>query len=132
MDAPPWVGLSQALFRQADSGSVSLKEGRRRAREAVERALVLDPNLAEAHARIGQIKRLADWDWTGANASLRRALELDPGNSAVLNLAAGLAFSLGRFQEAVELDRRAIPLDPLNAAIRGPLAGTSPVVGRQG
>src|SRR5882672_2536443 len=82
-----WVGLSRALFRQADRGSVPLNEGRWRSREAVERALVLDPNLPEARARIGQIKRLADWDWTGANASLRRALELDAGNSAVLGLA---------------------------------------------
>src|SRR6266436_2498860 len=126
-----WVGLSRALFRQADRGSVPLIEGRRRAREAVQQALVLDPNLPEAHARIGQIKRLADWDWTGANASLRRALELDPGNSAVLGLAAGLAISFGRFEEAMELLRRAIALDPLNAALRGDLAEICSILGRQ-
>jgi TolB-like protein/DNA-binding winged helix-turn-helix (wHTH) protein/Flp pilus assembly protein TadD len=129
--AVAWVGLSRALFRQADSGAVPLKEGRRRAREAAEQALALDPNLAEAHANIGQIKRQADWDWTGADASLQRALELDPGNSAVLNLAAGLAFSLGRFEEAVELGRRAITLDPLNAAIHGSLGETCSTLGRQ-
>jgi TolB-like protein/DNA-binding winged helix-turn-helix (wHTH) protein/Tfp pilus assembly protein PilF len=125
-----WVGLSRALFRQADRGSVPLKEGRRRARETVEQALALDSNLAEAHAQIGQIKREADWDWTGANTSLRRALELDPGNSAVLNLAAGLALSFGRFEEAVELNHQAIALDPLNAAIRGSLAETCFAMGR--
>jgi TolB-like protein/DNA-binding winged helix-turn-helix (wHTH) protein/lipoprotein NlpI len=126
-----WVGLSRALFRQADRGSVPLKEGRRRSREAVERALALDPNLAEAHAEVGQIKREADWDWAGANASLRRALELDPGNSAVLTLAAGLASPFGRFEEALELGRRALALDPLNAAIRGSLAETYSTLGRQ-
>jgi TolB-like protein/DNA-binding winged helix-turn-helix (wHTH) protein/Flp pilus assembly protein TadD len=126
-----WVGLSRALLRQADRGSVPLKEGRRRAREATEQALALNPNLAEAHANIGQIKRLADWDWAGANASLRRALELDPGNSAVLNLAAGLALSRGDFEEAAELNRRAIALDPLNAALRGSLAEISFIMGRQ-
>jgi TolB-like protein/DNA-binding winged helix-turn-helix (wHTH) protein/lipoprotein NlpI len=129
--APAWVGLSRALFRQADRGLVPLTEGRRRAREAAEQALTLDPNLAEAHVQIGQIKRQADWDWTGANASLQRALELDPGNSAVLNLAAGLASSFGRFEEAVELGRRAIALDPLNAAIRGSLAETCSILGRR-
>jgi TolB-like protein/DNA-binding winged helix-turn-helix (wHTH) protein/lipoprotein NlpI len=128
--AQAWVGLSRALFRQADRGSVPLEEGRRRARKAAEQALGLDPNLAEAHAAIGQFMRLADWDWTEANASLQRALELDPGNSAVLNLAAGLALSLGRFEEAVELDRRAIALDPLNAALRGSLAETCSILGR--
>jgi TolB-like protein/Flp pilus assembly protein TadD len=125
-----WVGLSRALFRQADRGFVPLIEGRRRSREAVERALALDPNLAEAHARTGQIKRLADWDWTGANASLQRALELDPGNSAVLSLAAGMAHSRGRFEEAAELVRRAIALDPLNAALRGDLAEICFTMGR--
>ncbi len=102
----------------------------RRARETVQQALALDPNLAEAHASIGQIKREADWDWTGANASLQRALELDPGNSAVLSLAAGLAISLGRIEEAVELIRRAIALDPLNAALRGGLAESCFTIGR--
>jgi TolB-like protein/DNA-binding winged helix-turn-helix (wHTH) protein len=125
-----WVGLSRALFRQADRDSVPLEEGRRRVRETAARALALDPNLAEAHAAIGQIRREADWDWTGANASLRRALELDPGNSPVLNLSAGLALSLGRFEEAVELDRRAIALDPLNAGLRGSLAETCFTMGR--
>ena len=96
----------------------------------MQQALALDPNLAEAHAQIGQIKREADWDWTGASASLERALELDPGNSAVLNLAAGLALSFGRFEEAVELLRRAIALDPLNAALRGDLAEICFTMGR--
>jgi TolB-like protein/DNA-binding winged helix-turn-helix (wHTH) protein/Flp pilus assembly protein TadD len=126
-----WVGLSRTLFRQADRGSIPLNEGRRRSREAVERALVLDPNLPEAHALTGQFKREVDWDWTGANTSLQRAVELDPENSAVLNLAAGLADSFGRFEEAVELLRRAIALDPLNAAIRGSLAEICAVMGRQ-
>src|SRR6266436_4737894 len=126
-----WVGLSRALFRQADRGSVPLREGRRRAWEAVQHALALDPNLAEAHASIGQTKREADWDWTGANASLQRALELDPGNSAVLSLAAGMAHSLGRIEEAVELIRRAIVLDPLNALERGWLGQICLVTDRQ-
>jgi TolB-like protein/DNA-binding winged helix-turn-helix (wHTH) protein/cytochrome c-type biogenesis protein CcmH/NrfG len=128
--APAWVGLARALFRQADRGSVPLREGRRQAREAVQQALALDPHLAEAHAEIGQIKREADWDWTGANASLQRALELDPGNSSVLNLAAGLALSRGRFEEAAELVRQAIALDPLNAALRGSLAEICFTMGR--
>src|SRR6267154_2313847 len=68
-----WVGLSRALFRQADRGSIPLNEGRQRAREAVKRALVLDPNVPEAHALNGQIKREVDGDRTGANTSLQRA-----------------------------------------------------------
>src|SRR5260370_4583852 len=83
-----WVGLSRARFRQAERGFVSpKKDGQQQAREAVERALVLDPNLADAHAQIARIKMFVDWDWTGANASLQHALAVDPGNSAVVGYA---------------------------------------------
>ena len=57
-----------------------------------------------------------DWDWTGADAAYKRALELEPGNADVVRGAAGLAATLGRFDEAIKLDRRAIELDPLRAA----------------
>jgi serine/threonine protein kinase/Flp pilus assembly protein TadD len=42
------------------------------------RALELDPNLPEGHQSLGAIRLLLEWDWTGAEASLTRALELDP------------------------------------------------------
>jgi TolB-like protein/DNA-binding winged helix-turn-helix (wHTH) protein/Flp pilus assembly protein TadD len=129
--APAWAGLSQARFRQADRGFVHLDAGQREARAAAERALVLDPNLAEAHAQMGRIKMFVDWDWMGANASLQRALALDPGNPAVVSFASLLAASLGRFDEALELARRAIAFDPLNAMSRAWLAHICFVMGRQ-
>src|SRR5205807_9355826 len=87
-----WVGLSRVRFKQADAGSFTPKEGQRKAleqeaRKAVEQALALDPNLAEAHSQIGRIRMFVDWDWTGASASVQRALALDPGNSAVVGFA---------------------------------------------
>src|SRR6267154_1035075 len=129
--APAWVGLSRARFRQADRGFIPHEEGQRQAREAAEQALALDPRLPEAHARIGQMKRLVDWDWMGANASLQRALALDDGNPAVLFDASSMAGSLGEFEEALELVRRSIALDPLNAASRESLAQVCWAIGRQ-
>src|SRR6266853_347028 len=129
--APAWVGLSTARFRQADRGLIALKAGQRQAREAADQALVLDPNLAEAHAQISRIKLFVDWDWTGASASLQRALDLDPGNSAVAGLASRQVACLGRFEEALVLARRAIALDPLNAVERGWLAQIYFVMNRQ-
>ncbi len=129
--APAWVGLSRARFRQADRGFIPHEEGQRQARKAAEQALALNPSLPEAHARIGQMKRLVDWDWMGANASLQRALALDPGNPAVLYAASALAGSLGHFEEALDLVRRSIALDPLNAASRESLAQVCWAMGRQ-
>ena len=126
-----WVGLSQAHFRQAEDGFVTPEVGQRQAREAVGQALALDPNLADAHAQIGRMKMFVDWDWTGATASLQRALALDPGNSAVVGFASRQTACLGRFEEALELARRAVVLDPLNAVERGSLAKICFVMGRQ-
>jgi tetratricopeptide (TPR) repeat protein len=50
----------------------------------VERALELDPSLADAHAVLGFVRMFQDWDWAAARASLRRALELEPGNALAL------------------------------------------------
>src|ERR1700692_492099 len=75
-----WAWLSRARNWQANEGLIPMEEGRRLAREAVERALSLNPNLAAAHAQMGRIKHQVDYDWAGANASFQRAVALEPGN----------------------------------------------------
>jgi TolB-like protein/DNA-binding winged helix-turn-helix (wHTH) protein len=109
-----WVGLSRALKWQAVTGRIPRDESYRLAREAVERALALNPNLAEAHSQMGRIKQQIDFDWTGADASYQRAVELEPGNSETVLLAAFSVAYLGRLDEALQLARRAVDLDPLN------------------
>ena len=89
--APAWVGLAAARSDQADRGYLPVEEGYRKAREAAERALALDANLAEAHAAMGGIKMSYDWDWAGADASYQQALALEPGNAKVVRSAAELA-----------------------------------------
>jgi len=120
--ASAWAWLSRARNWQANEGLIPMQEGRRLAREAVERALSLNPNLAEAHAQMGRIKQQVDYDWAGANASFQRAVALEPGNPEYISLAAILAVCFGRFDEALQLNRRAVDLDPQNAVSWGTLA----------
>ncbi len=75
-----WVGLSRARYWQANLSLIPAEEGHRLARDAVERALSLNPNLAEAHAQMGRIKQQVDFDWAGADASFQRAIESEPGS----------------------------------------------------
>jgi TolB-like protein/DNA-binding winged helix-turn-helix (wHTH) protein/Tfp pilus assembly protein PilF len=110
-----WVGLTRALNWQVNTGLIPTEEGHRRAREAVERALALNPNLAQAHTQMGRIKQQVDFDWVGAAASSQRAVALDPGNPEVVRAAAFSATILGRLDEALPLYRRAVDMDPLNA-----------------
>ena len=112
--APAWAALAQARAGQADLGHVPADQGYREARQAAERALALDHGLAEAHAAMGWIKRSYDWDWSEADASFQRALKLKPGGASIVWRAAVLAATLGRFEEAVDLDRRSVQLDPLS------------------
>jgi tetratricopeptide (TPR) repeat protein len=110
-----WVGLSRARYWQADEGIISVGEGQRLAREAVERALALNPNLAAAHSQMGRIKRQVDFDFVGSKASIQRAIALEPGNPEIVRQASASEAMFGRFDEALRLARRAVELDPLNA-----------------
>jgi TolB-like protein/DNA-binding winged helix-turn-helix (wHTH) protein len=110
-----WVGLSRARYWQANSGVIPTGEGQRDAREAIERALELNPNLAAAHAQMARLKRQVDFDWVGANASILQAIALEPGNTENLRVASASAAYLGHFDQAFQLGRRALDLDPLNA-----------------
>src|SRR5450755_172355 len=109
-----WAGLSRAHANEAGNGWAPLAEGFARARSAAERALELEPDLAEGHAALGRIQMLYDWNWKGADESYRRALELAPGNAQVVRYAANAASFLGRMGEAIALTRRAVALDPLS------------------
>src|SRR5579863_3458914 len=109
-----WAGLSGVLEWQASRGIIRAEEGNRLAREAVERALALNPNLATAHAQMGRLKQRVDFDWAGADASFQRAIATEPENLESVRLAATAAALRGRFDEALRLDRRAIELDPVS------------------
>jgi len=125
-----WAWLSRARNWQADEGLIPMEEGRRLAREAVERAISLNPSLAAAHAQMGRIKQQVDYDWAGANASFQRAVALEPANPENVGFAAWSATILGRFDEAVQLNRRAVDLDPLNADSWERLAETEFFIGQ--
>jgi TolB-like protein/Tfp pilus assembly protein PilF len=120
--AMAWVELGMAYMREADRRWAPVVEGYGRAREAVLRALALEPELAEGHAALGLIQMDHDWDWRGAEASCRRALALAPGSALVLRRAAIVIGSLGHPDEAIELCQRALAQDPLSAVAYGLLA----------
>lgn len=111
-----WAELSVAHIREVGWALVPAAEGFERAREAVERSLALEPDLADGHAQIGWIRLFRDWDWRGAEASLSRALELAPGSASVLRLSGVLASVLGRPEQAIGIFRRTLEQDPLSAA----------------
>jgi TolB-like protein/class 3 adenylate cyclase/Flp pilus assembly protein TadD len=111
--APTWVGLADVRIAQAGAGEIDGAEGYQQAREAAEKALSLDAQLAEAHSAMAEIKMLHDWDWNGAEESYRRALALNAGDASVLRGAGSLARILGRLDDSIQLYRRAIEIEPV-------------------
>jgi tetratricopeptide (TPR) repeat protein len=116
--AVAWAGLARASANQAAYYSLDVDLGMRNARDAALRALRLEAGLAEAHEALGRVQFWYDWDWSGAEDSFRRALELAPEDVIVMHSAAQLAVCLSRLPEAIELLRRAAPLDPLSAVVQ--------------
>src|SRR5580704_14668863 len=71
-----WVWLSRTRNWQVNAELIPAEEGHRLAREAIERALALNPKLAEAHIQMARLQHQVDFDWAGADASAQRALAL--------------------------------------------------------
>ena len=113
------AALAEALTLRGSAGygSASEKEALARARNAALRAVETEPALAEAHASLGFVRFRADWDWDGAERSLRRAQDLNPGLATAHHFLSLLLAAQGRFEEALAAVRRAEELDPLSPSI---------------
>jgi tetratricopeptide (TPR) repeat protein len=94
------------------NGYLTPKEGYPKAKEAVMKALELDEELAEAHAPLGYLKMVSDWDFAGAEHEFRRALELSPGSVDVLIPYSIYLTVTGRFDEGIAGFKRAAEHNP--------------------
>jgi Tfp pilus assembly protein PilF len=108
------AGLAEAHTRQAFLRASSRTEALGKARASANRALELDPDLAEAHTALALIRFFFEWDWAGADAEFHRALELNPGSSAVHEEYGGFLTAMGRLDEGLARSREALRLDPLS------------------
>ena len=113
--APAWSGLAGVLvFYKSPAESAETSSARiRRALVAAEKAMTLDPELAEAYAVRGLIRTWYFWDWAGAKTDLERSLSLAPGNAVFARWYGQLLGILGRSADALRLQIRATELDPL-------------------
>ncbi|MDT4953494.1 MAG: eukaryotic-like serine/threonine-protein kinase [Acidobacteriota bacterium] len=82
--------------------------------EKTNRALAIDPGLAEAHTSLAKIKLSYEWDWTGAEAEFKKAIELKPGYATAYQWYGVYLSEMGRHAESLEQRKRALNLDPLS------------------
>lgn len=117
-----FAGLADAYVVLMDHGHLSPKESWLRARAAAERAVALDPGLAEAWTTLGMIRGLYEWNSTAAHDAFVRAAELNPSYSTRLHWQAILLRAEGREAEALKNLEAARELDPLSLVVRSNLA----------
>jgi tetratricopeptide (TPR) repeat protein len=109
-----YSGLADCYSSLADFGVIPAKEGYLKAKDAALKAVELDDTLAEAHGSLALIKSSYDWDWSGADNEIRRAIELNPGYADARRLHAEVLWQTGRLNEAIAETRRNLELDPIS------------------
>ena len=110
-----WASIAEAHTELCIGGSVgrSPDESILFAKKAAGRALEIDDELGEAHGISALIRFAFDFDWSGAEHSFVRAIELNPGSAELHEHYSWLCSSLERYDDALREVRRARELDPI-------------------
>jgi tetratricopeptide (TPR) repeat protein len=109
-----YAGLADVYVLLDQYSGLRADETLPRAEEAARKALAIDDQLAEAYPALGMVKLYRRWDWAGAEADFKRAIELRPNYATAHHWYSILLRDKGRFQEAVAEARLALELDPLS------------------
>ncbi|MEO8561717.1 MAG: protein kinase [bacterium] len=110
-----FAGLADSLLMLGVYGAQPAAAVMPRARAAAEQALAIHPALGEAHATLGSVRALYDWDWDGAENAFDRAKALNPRYPTAWQWCAlNLLIPRGRLDEARAAIDRARSLDPLS------------------
>lgn len=115
--AAAYAGLAHSWWMRGVLGPLSLQEVAPESRAAARKALELDNRLAEAYAAQAYVEGMFDWNWTGAERTIRHAVELDTNSLDARYVYALLLMALGRLPEAVTQIEHAVQLDPLSAQV---------------
>ncbi|MBI1791252.1 MAG: protein kinase [Acidobacteria bacterium] len=117
-----WAGLADCYALYGAYGVLPPTEAAPKAKEAANRALVLDDRLAEPHAALGLAKTVYDWDWSGAEREFKRSIEINPSYATAHYWYSICLGATGRLDEAIVGSKRAQEADPLSPNI-GTAAG---------
>jgi tetratricopeptide (TPR) repeat protein len=106
-----YVGLADSYYYLAGE-YMSRTEGLAKAREKLDKALALNPDLGEAHGSLGNWLR-NELRWEEAAVEFRKGIELSPSDALTHARYAGLLMWTGKLDEALHEARIAHELDPL-------------------
>ena len=109
--AEAWLWIQQNAFEQPSVAAPQIIEN-------LNKALALDPDLAEAHYLSALIAHLVDWDWEKSEKEFLKALAINPNDALSRGFYAQLLLILQRKDEALAQNELALSLDPLNPMMK--------------
>jgi len=115
--AEAWLWMQQNAYEQPSVAAPQIIEN-------LNKALALDPDLAEAHYLSAMIAHLVDWDWEKSEKEFLRALAINPNDALSRGFYAHLLLILHRKDEALAQNELALSLDPLNPMMKQLNIGT--------
>ena len=115
--APAHAGLARARCVQATFRVVPQQEAFTEAKASALRALAMDSASADAQVALGTVLFLSEWDWTAAERSLQRALEINPDHTEALLQYGSLQEALGRLDDGLRCKQQALARDPRSPGV---------------
>jgi len=112
-----YAGMADTYILLPQYSTISFKEAYKKSKNAALMALRYDKNLGEAYISLAMGKTDHDWNWEGGLKDFERALELAPGNAAVLHWYGFTLMQMARFDESEKKLKKALELDPVSPII---------------
>jgi TolB-like protein/Tfp pilus assembly protein PilF len=111
-----YAGIAENYLAFESYRIAPLSETKPKAKDAVLKALSLDPELGEAHTALGLVL-FQDGDDDGAEREYQRAIELNPNYAMTYHYYRNLLGSQKKYEEALAMQRRALEIEPFSLII---------------
>jgi serine/threonine protein kinase/tetratricopeptide (TPR) repeat protein len=128
--APAYAGLGDTIGCMSYYGMVPPGDGFPRAEAAAQRAIALEPDLAEAHGALALGNLFHKWSWPEAERAFLKSIELNPALASVRAFHALMLSTASRHEEAIAEARTARQLDPLSPLVNMSVGWTLFMSGR--
>jgi TolB-like protein len=116
--APAYAGISLLWAIRNQAGYTPPREAGPKAKAAALKAIELDRTLGEGHAQLALVKFGYEWDWAGAEAEFKKAIEMNPNYPDARSVYSHYLMIMKRPEEAMAQMQRALELDPLDALVQ--------------
>jgi tetratricopeptide (TPR) repeat protein len=107
-----YLGIAQTYRYLGESVEIASIEAFTKEKAFARKALELDDGLAEAHVELAHALLVGDWDWSGTERELKRALELNPNSDFAHNMYSWYLSLMDRPEEAIAEATRVVEISP--------------------